>query len=87
MLLKQMPCFTPHWFQWVFQSFHRVEGAAEYKLGRELSNSLYDADLLHLAAFQGSKKVVVGEPRSPFGYQAQVSWSGSSCRCCCRRSH
>ncbi|UPR01499.1 ankyrin repeat domain-containing protein [Chloropicon primus] len=56
-LYEEMPCFSLDWFQWVFQSFERKKGAAGRRENK-FFNHLYDADLMHLAAFQGSKKVV-----------------------------
>ncbi|QDZ23487.1 hypothetical protein HOP50_10g60260 [Chloropicon primus] len=56
-LFKQMPCFSVGWFQWVFRSFERKKGATVQR-DNECSNYLYDGDLVYLAAFQGSKKVM-----------------------------
>ncbi|QDZ23928.1 hypothetical protein HOP50_11g64660 [Chloropicon primus] len=57
-LMEQMPCFTLDWFQWVYHSFERKEGAAASQRFGSYSNHLYDADLLLVATFQGSKKAM-----------------------------
>ena len=55
---EQMPCFTLGWFQWVLRSFKRRKGARHNWRYGEYYDHVYDSDLLHLAAFQGSKKVM-----------------------------
>ncbi|QDZ21110.1 legumain peptidase [Chloropicon primus] len=57
-LFEQMPCFSLGWFQWVFRSFKRKKGAPGDRRSKEYYGHLYDSDLMHLAAFQGSKKVM-----------------------------
>ncbi|QDZ20132.1 ankyrin repeat domain-containing protein [Chloropicon primus] len=57
-LYEKMPCFSLDWFQWVFRSFERRKGESKKWRNGESSSYLYDSDLMHLAAFQGSKKAV-----------------------------
>ncbi|UPR02476.1 hypothetical protein HOP50_10g58020 [Chloropicon primus] len=64
-LFKQMPCFTLSWFQWVFRSFERKKGApddrkrsGDWRRSEDYYDHLYDYELMELAAFQGSKKVI-----------------------------
>lgn len=54
-LLKKAPCYTLDWFKWVHRSFDRRKGAAPM---RRRSSSIYDSDLMELAAFQGSLETV-----------------------------
>ncbi|QDZ18282.1 hypothetical protein HOP50_01g07870 [Chloropicon primus] len=53
---QQMPCFSMDWFQCVFHFFKRWNGA-NWRSGKYYDH-LYDSDLMYLAAFQGSKKVM-----------------------------
>ncbi|QDZ22926.1 hypothetical protein HOP50_09g54750 [Chloropicon primus] len=57
-LFKQMPRFSLSWFQWVSRSFKRRKGAPKELRYGEYYDHLYDCDLMYLAAFQGSKKVM-----------------------------
>ncbi|QDZ25672.1 hypothetical protein A3770_18p81900 [Chloropicon primus] len=58
-LFEQMPRFSLSWFQWVLRSFKRKKGVSPKELGiGEYYDHLYDSDLMYLAAFQGSKKVM-----------------------------
>ncbi|QDZ26049.1 hypothetical protein A3770_20p85670 [Chloropicon primus] len=72
-LFDQMPSFTLGWYQRVFQSFKRKKSRRfERKKGARfnfvplyghsnylyLSDYTYDVELMYLAAFQGSKKVM-----------------------------
>ncbi|UPR03530.1 hypothetical protein HOP50_13g68600 [Chloropicon primus] len=57
-LIEQMPCFSLGWLQWAFQSFKRKKGAAKELRDGRYYDHLYDCDLMYLAAFQGSKKVM-----------------------------
>ncbi|QDZ18969.1 Rpc34 subunit of RNA polymerase [Chloropicon primus] len=64
-LFKEMPCFSLGWFQWVSRSFKRKkktpgklrDSKPSSHLGKYYDH-LYDSDLMFLAAFQGSKKVM-----------------------------
>lgn len=57
-LVEQAPCFSLGWFQWVFRSFEKKEGVCPSERFGNYSSYLYDADLMLVAAFQGSKQVM-----------------------------
>ena len=53
-LLDRPPCFTPSWFEWVYEEFERKEGCAPmvWRFGKT-QKYVYDSDLLYIAAYQG----------------------------------
>jgi len=60
-LCKQMPRFTFSWYQWVLGSFDwKVDSPDRDEEWNEdkYTGHFYDSDLMYLAAFQGSKKVM-----------------------------
>ncbi|QDZ22927.1 hypothetical protein A3770_09p54450 [Chloropicon primus] len=79
-LFKEMPCFSMDWFQWVLRSFERRKGASaeEDDRCRGYDDPLYDSDLLHLAAFQGSKKVIKWLVSQGIPLEIKGWWSGAA---------